>query len=275
MKRAMPGKSGLGIPRVIAEHSHGFVAVPEAHEAHLGIDHALRLRAQCRILRRGVTNRAHAAIGSENAPVRGHAFHLRDTPADLRDRLRRAQRIVQCRRGALHHAACEAAIPAAGGPPRIAQQRLGAEIHGRRIVLVQSVDRDPARLGPGSTRERRAKGVVRFIADADPIHRAEHDRRARAQQRDPTAAQRQLIHALDWIVSHLSPDRRRRIHVKGRQPQRLGSGQRRDGENGGEEESHECAQIAEMGWKKSHGGRTSAASCRSLPGQAAFLFIVP
>jgi len=91
----------------------------------------------------------------------------------------------------------------------------GREIASGRIVLMHRMHGHAGRHGPGRLGEFGAKRLVPLVGDADPVHRAEHDRLLRARQHDPAAAERQVVEALDGVVGHGRPERRRGVDIEG------------------------------------------------------------
>ncbi len=94
---------------------------------------------------------------------------------------------------------------------------LGGEVAFRGVVLVQGMHRHAVARGARCLGQRVAKGVVPFVGDTEPVHRAEHDWPVRAKQYNATAAQGHFVQPLDRIVGHLRSDGRRSIDVR-RQP---------------------------------------------------------
>ena len=82
-------------------------------------------------------------------------------------------------------------------------------------MLMQRMHGNASRDGACRLSERRTESVVAFIGDADPIDCTEHDGLLSTKKHDATAAQREIIHALHWVIGHRGTQRRCSIDIKG------------------------------------------------------------
>ena len=136
-------------------------------------------------------------------------------------------------RRASDHEALEVSFKA-GVPlyPELLDQFLRREVAARCVVLVKRMNGDAVGGGAGGLGEGDAEGVMAFVGDADPVDRAEHDRFARTRDHHTTAAQRQVIEALNRVVGHRRTQRRGGVDIERRDL----DGGRRDEADGSKEE---------------------------------------
>ena len=217
------------------------IRVPEAHEGNLGIDRALRFRAQGRVGRRGVAHGAHLAIGAEDAAVRRDLIHRCDPEAEVRHRFRVRQRFVHCGSEATQGFTLEGALEIQRIDAGVLQDLLRAKIAVRGVVLMQRVDGDAGGHGVGRGGQRGPKQIVALVGNADPVHRAQHDGLAGAEQHDAPGAQAEVPGVGDRVVRHAAADGRGDVDVKGGHAQCIRLGDTDDEEERGEGESDVAA----------------------------------
>ena len=147
------------------------------------------------------------AVGAEDPAVRRHLLDLGLAQPQVRDRPRRATASLDGRGGAGDHVAGEVGVEDLAIDPVLGEQPVGREVAVRGVVLVQGVDAHPLRGRAGRLGQRRAELRLAVVADPDPVHRAEHDRLAVADQDDAPATER-VEDLLRRVVGHRAPDRR-------------------------------------------------------------------
>ena len=117
------------------------------------------------------------------------------------------------RGGAGDHIAGERGVEDLSIDPITGEQAVGREIAGRRIVLVQCMDRDPVGSRVGGRGQGFAELGLPIVADPDPVDGAEHDGSALTDQDDAPTAQR-MVHSLGRVISQRAANRRRSVDRK-------------------------------------------------------------
>ncbi len=193
------------------------------HQAvHIGIDHPFRLGPHLRVAAGRVAGRPNLSVLTQQAAVGSHFFDFRRPETRMSDRDGLIQRrpdgfFQRLQQAALKRTFVRSQVRDAG----VMQQLLGRKITPRRVVLVQTVDGHPIGSGPRPASNRGAKRIVGAVRDADPIERAQHQRRLGAFDHDPATTQPEFFDTLDGIVSHHRSDRRGDVQIERTDGQRL------------------------------------------------------
>ena len=207
---------------VIAQHGDRSFPVPETHQRDLRIDRALRFRPERRVGGRGVAHGADLAVGPEDAAVRRDLVHGRRPEAEVRHRHRALRCPAHRDIEPAEDLALEAALEVQRVDAAVLQDLLRAEVAVRRVVLVQRVDGHAVGRGARGLGQGPAERVVALVGDAEPIHRAEDDRAAGAEQHDAARAQAEVPGVGDRIVGHAAADRRRGVDIERGELERVG-----------------------------------------------------
>ena len=100
---------------------------------------------------------------------------------------------------------------------RVMKQAFGRKIASRRIMLMQRVNGHSLASRSGCLGDPLAKDIITFIADSNPINRAQDDRITAAKNHNAATTKPKLLNTFDAVVGHHESDFRRRIDVEGGQ----------------------------------------------------------
>jgi len=212
----------LRMSGVMSHHSQRLVTVPERDQLHRRVDHAFRCRNRFGNATGTVPHILDDAVRSQHAPIRRDFAHGAHSQSDVRHCARRLQRLTSRRRRVSDALPSELDVEQFVRQLDLGQNLRRVEVAARRVVLMQTMHGDSIGRCPGRVGQRVSPGVVTAVADADPIHRAQHDRLSLAQQHDPFDEQRinDLLGRLPQSIAQRRPQRRSRIRLEDSNPQR-------------------------------------------------------
>ncbi len=212
----------LRVGRVIAEHRDQIVTVPQAQHADEGVNNAFGGRLDLRVLDAAPADVQHLTVGAEHPAVRRDAIDPGLSESQMRDRRRMRQRRAERLGRTLDRLLGKVRVEPFPRQTARGHQRFGIRVESGGVVLVQAMNRHAIGRGPRGLRQRLSPGVMSAVADPDPVQRAQDDRLLLAQQDDsPTT---EPIHDLpgrfDRPLAERTPQRRGRVHLERRDPQR-------------------------------------------------------
>ena len=158
-------------------------------------------------------------VPQTHGPAGRDLAHLGAAESDRRDRTGLVQRRRDPGGQGRNHLTLECALEGSGIHSLFEADLLRSEVADRRVVLMDGMDLHAVRRRPGRGRQRLLEGVLALVGDADPVHGAQHDRIAGAQQYDPPRPQRQVPGSFHPLVGQFTAHGRRAVHVEGQQLQ--------------------------------------------------------
>jgi hypothetical protein len=173
-----------GVDGVGMQGGEGLVVVPETEGAQEGVDASLGLGLGVGVAGGAASGEGGRAVGEEVAAVGGDPIDRGAAEADLRHRAGGGEARLQVVGDAPDRLFVEVGVADAPFRPVGAEQALGFEVDDGGVVLVDAVDEDAIRGGPGGLGQEGPPAAEGVVADLAPIDGDDDQGAIGAEQHD-------------------------------------------------------------------------------------------